>query len=68
MGLTVLVGRWGRQGRGPLLLSRDCLGCVLGLCFVVLRKKMGSPSFLGTLMAVPDKNCGSTYKLHSCEH
>jgi hypothetical protein len=24
------VGRWGHQDRGPLLLSRDCLGRVLG--------------------------------------
>jgi hypothetical protein len=31
LGLTVLAGRWGRQDRGPLPLSRDCLGCVLCL-------------------------------------
>jgi hypothetical protein len=31
-GLTVLVGRWGRQVRGPLPLGRDCV-C---LCFVSL--------------------------------
>jgi hypothetical protein len=29
LGLTVLVGRWGHQDRGPLPLSRDCLGRVL---------------------------------------
>jgi hypothetical protein len=31
LGLTVLVGHRGRQDRGPLLLSRDCLECVLRL-------------------------------------
>jgi hypothetical protein len=31
LGLTVLVGRWGRQDRGPLLPSCDCFGCVLCL-------------------------------------
>jgi hypothetical protein len=30
-GLTITVGRWGRQGRGPLLPSRDCFGRVLCL-------------------------------------
>jgi hypothetical protein len=46
LGLTVLVGRWGRQVRGPLPLGCDFLECVL--CFVnsfvfCLRKKMGFP-------------------------
>jgi hypothetical protein len=31
LGLTVLVGHWGSQDRGPLLLGCGCLRCVLHL-------------------------------------
>jgi hypothetical protein len=49
LGLTVLVGRWGRQVRGPLPLGRDRLGRVLWLwgclCFVICERKWSSPQF-----------------------
>jgi hypothetical protein len=43
LGLTVLVGRWGRQVRGPLPLGRDRLERVLCLCFVICKRKWGFP-------------------------
>jgi hypothetical protein len=47
LGLTVLVGCWGRQVRGPLLLGRDRFGHVLRLwgrlCFFICERKWVFP-------------------------
>jgi hypothetical protein len=41
LGLTVLVGRWGRQVRGPRLLIRDCFRRVLRGCVLLFEKESG---------------------------
>jgi hypothetical protein len=46
LGLIVLVGRWGRQVRGPLPLGRDRFGHVYGcgvVCVLLFAKESGSP-------------------------
>jgi hypothetical protein len=57
LGLTVLVGRWGRQDRGPLLLIRDCFRRVLRLCvrlcFVICGRKWVFPGYLGDPYGCP---------------
>jgi hypothetical protein len=60
LGLTILVGRRGRQDCGPPLPSRDCFWArftfVSSFVFCLLRKKMGFPWFFrGPLWLSPAK-------------
>jgi hypothetical protein len=43
LGLTVLVGRWGRQVHGPLPLGYDCVSYVLYVRLRYFAKEMGFP-------------------------
>jgi hypothetical protein len=57
LGLTVLVGCWGRQDRGPLLLICDCFRRVLSLCvrlcFVICGRKCVFSGYSGDLYGCP---------------
>jgi hypothetical protein len=49
LGLSVLVGRWGRQDRGPLPLGCDRFGCILLFCellCVLFAKENGFPPII----------------------